>query len=94
MNDFRQSDIGDIELASGDLRWKDVIKQHQRDALLTGKGELAHAPNYGVGIADYLHENKPDDMLRIIRQELTKDGQVINSLSISGDGNIELDANY
>ncbi|MFV0365355.1 MAG: hypothetical protein ACK5JS_02480 [Mangrovibacterium sp.] len=45
-------------------------------------------------MADYLNENKPDDMLRAIRQELSKDGQKINSLSLSDDGNIELDANY
>ncbi len=94
MNDYKQTDAGDIELASGDIAWKDATKQHQHDTLLTSKGELAHAPNYGVGIADYLYENNQDDMFRVIRQELNKDGQVVNSLLVNGDGNIELDANY
>lgn len=94
MNDFKQTEDGDIDLSAGDFQWKDATKQHQRDVMLTGKGEMAHAPNYGVGIADYLNENNQDDLFRVIRQELSKDGQTVNSLSLSDDGNIELDANY
>lgn len=92
--DVAQQADGDIDLNTGDILWKDGTKQHQRDTLLTSKGELLDAPAYGAGITDYLQDNNSDDLFRRIRQELGKDGQTVSSLKINETGEIEIDANY
>ncbi len=93
MIDFRQNTDGDIDLSKGDVVYVESTVAHQRDLLLTGMGELKHAPTTGVGIHDFIHDENPTDMLRMIRKKFIQDGQTVNSVSV-GDEGLEIDAYY
>ena len=55
--------------------------QHQQHIIICQKGELKQSPDAGVGIEDYLLGDDEDDMVREVRSEFEKDGQVVNSIS-------------
>lgn len=80
MRDFIQDIDGDLNLDNGDIIMGEATLQHQRDCILTRAGSMKHAPARGVGVEDYFNDENQEDLLRKIRQELTKDGMKINQL--------------
>ncbi len=57
----------------------DVTKQNQRIIIMAEKGEIKEAPLLGVGIASFLDDDNPSELLREIRTNLRKDGQKVKS---------------
>lgn len=72
----------------------DVTRQNQRTILLAEKGEIKEAPTLGVGIASFLDDDSPSDLLREIRENLREDGQTVNSCGFGADGKLIIDAGY
>jgi len=91
--DIKHTEDGDIDFSGGDIFYDESTAQHQRDLLLTSKGELKESPERGIGSINYLNENSPADYLRAIRQEFTRDGMKIQALSMIG-GNLKIKAEY
>ncbi|MBN2814987.1 MAG: hypothetical protein JXQ80_12970 [Bacteroidales bacterium] len=94
MIDFRQDTNGDIDLTGGDIHYVESTVAHQRDLLLTAMGELKHAPTTGVGIHDFINDETPEAMLRMVRRKFIQDGMTVNSVKQNAAGQIEADAYY
>ncbi len=94
MIDFRQDTNGDIDLQKGDIHYVESTVAHQRDLLLTGMGELKHAPLSGVGIHDFLNNENPAAMLRMVRKKYIQDGMTVNSVVQNAAKQLEVDAYY
>ena len=84
---------GDIDLSSGDVRFGESTRQHQRDILAAHKGDFKTAPGVGVGLETFLRDENTADLAREIRTQMAKDGMTVNGLSFS-ENKLTLDANY
>lgn len=93
MRDFIQTATGDIDLSHGDIIMGEATQQHQRDIILTRPGSMKHAPGRGVGVEDYFNDDTAEDMLRKIRQEMTRDGIRVKAIK-EESGNITIDGYY
>lgn len=93
MRDIKQDNTGDIDLTNGCMQFADPTKQHQRDILLTRKGELKHAPLTGVGIDDYLNDDSPEALLREARKQFIRDGMKVEHISFN-NGKLLVNAHY
>lgn len=94
MIDFRQNIDGDIDLSKGDIKYVESTVAHQRDIIFTAPGELKFAPLTGVGIHDFINDENPADMLRMVRKKFIQDGQTVNSVQRNNEGQLEIDAYY
>ena len=72
----------------------DSTQQHQKHLLMAMPGDYKQSPLVGVGVADQLDDENPDDLLRAIRTTFVQDGMTVTGLSIASNGNIKVDANY
>ncbi len=72
----------------------DVTKQNQRTILLAEKGEIKEVPLIGVGIASYLDDDNPSELLREVRTNLREDGQKVRSCGFDTDGNLIIEGGY
>ena len=72
----------------------DVTRQNQRTLLLAEKGEIKESPTLGVGIASFLDDDNPSDLLREVRENLREDGQKVNSCGFNSIGKLVIDASY
>ena len=94
MIDFRQNTDGDIDLKKGDISYVESTVAHQRDLLITGAGELKFAPTAGVGIHDFINDENPAEMLRMVRKKFIQDGMTVKSVKKNNGGQLEIDAYY
>lgn len=72
----------------------DITRQNQLMLLASNKGDLKHAPLLGIGLVDYVNDERADNLLRETRSQLKRIGMNINKLGISPSGNLEIDADY
>ncbi|KAA6348032.1 hypothetical protein EZS27_004484 [termite gut metagenome] len=93
MTDIKQSGNGDIDLSTNDLFYSESTEQHQRDILLAGKGHFKETPLVGVSAIDYLNDESPDNFLRAVRKEFTRDGMKVKSLALKA-GELSINATY
>ena len=94
MIDFRQDTNGDIDLTGGDIHYVESTVAHQRDLLFTSMGELKHAPTAGAGVHDFINDENPEDLLRMVRRKFIQDGQTVNSVKVDATGQLVVDAWY
>jgi len=94
MLDFRQDTNGDIDLTGGDIHYVESTVAHQRDLLFASMGELKHAPTAGAGVHDFINDETPEAMLRMVRRKFIQDGMTVNSVKIGADGQLVVDAYY
>lgn len=93
MVDIAYTKDGDIQLETGDVVYIGSTGQHQRDILIANKGCYKESPAVGVGILGYLQDTDPENLLRSIRKEFTKDGMKVKSVGTE-NGQIKVDAEY
>lgn len=84
---------GHLQIHNGDFVVGEATKQHQRKLLITQKGEYKQHPLVGVGIANYLDDENPDDLLRETRKQFVQDGMAVNKLEVTATG-VGVDAEY
>ncbi len=72
----------------------DTTYQNQKILIISDKNEFKDAPMRGVGAKRYLEDHTPDALAREIRQEFTIDGMTVESIKISSEGAIEVEAFY
>lgn len=82
MIDIQHTSNGDIDLMAGDLLYTESTAQHQRDILLSGKGHYKESPETGVDAMEYVNDNEPENLLRSIRKEFTRDGMKVTKVSM------------
>lgn len=71
----------------------DVTEQNQRIILFAEKGEIKSAPLMGVGLASYLDDENPSELLREIRINLREDGQKVRQCGFV-DGKLKIVGGY
>lgn len=71
----------------------DVLRQNQALLLTLHPGELKEAPVVGVGIGHMLLDHNPLQWRALIREQLERDGQTVESITMK-DGVIDIAANY
>lgn len=91
--DLQHTPEGDIDLATGDLIYSDSKEQHQKDILLADKGHYKERPEIGVGTINFINDNNPENFLRSVRKELSKDGMKVRQVRIK-QGKLTIDADY
>jgi hypothetical protein len=84
----------DVTLKDGDFAVGDATYQHQAILLQAGAGEIKQYPTAGVGVEGYLLDENPATLLREIRSQFTKDGMQVSKVSISPDGQLDINAQY
>jgi hypothetical protein len=72
--DIKYTKTGDLDLSSGDIKYADGTEQHKLTTFLSGKGELKERPDLGVGVADYLMDENPSELLRECRRQCERIG--------------------
>lgn len=72
----------------------DVTSQNQNTILLAEKGEIKNSPLLGVGIASYLDDESPSELLREVRINLRIDGQKIRSCGFDDNGKLIIQGGY
>ncbi len=87
---------GDLVIGpDNDLAVGESTGQHQQDIILSAKGHLKFAPVLGVGLTGFLSDQTTlPGLSGQIRVELDRDGQDVNHVAISNDGQIAIDAYY
>ena len=83
----------DGKIVSG-LQVGDVTRQNQRTIIIAQKGEVKEVPTMCVGLASFLDDDDPSDLLREIRANLREDGQTVNSCGFNSIGKLVVDASY
>lgn len=72
----------------------DTTFQNQELIVLAEKGEFKESPAKGVGVNSFLDDENPDNLLRAIRTELSKEGMEVRFLGFDRDGKLVIDAKY
>lgn len=93
MEDILLDENGRLQQANGDLVKGNSDVQHQRIILSCNKGSIRHAPSLGVGMADAILDENPDNLLIAIRKEFSKDGMTVNTMNLDR-GKLQIDAAY
>lgn len=94
MTDFKIDENGDLDISGNDLVTTESTLQHQADIIWSEKGWWHFTAPLGVGLQQWLNESGTSPSLaRVIRQELERDGQSVESVSINQDG-IIINATY
>ena len=94
MNDYlRDETTGAMLIRNGDFVVGDATKQHQRSLIMNHKGEYKQYPETGVGIANYLDDENPDDMMREVRRQLVQDDLTVEQMRVTATG-LQIDAHY
>lgn len=93
MYDIVHTEEGDIYLKQGDIQYGACCGQHQKDILIAGKGHYKENPAGGVGAVDYLQDTCPENLLRAIYREFTRDGMKVENVKAE-NGQIKAIASY
>lgn len=72
----------------------DVTGQNQNIILLAEKGDIKNAPLLGVGIASYLDDESPSELLREVRINLRMDGQKVRACGFDDNGKLIIQGGY
>ena len=89
-----EDDSGDIQVKNGDMVIGDATFQHQQDLLSASEGEYKADPLVGVGLAEFLDDEGPSDMMKKIRVQFGQDGMNVKTARINESGKMEIDAVY
>lgn len=94
MKDLKIDSEGSLVIVNGDLAIGESDLQHQSDIMWAEKGWWHFRPDLGVALQQWINESgTAPTLVRVIRQELERDGAAVNSVAVNGDG-ITIDASY
>jgi len=85
---------GTAQIEGGDFAVGLSDMQHASLLINSEKGEFRHQPLLGVGVANYINDERPATLLRqAIRTNLEADSATVGELTVVG-GNVNLEVNY
>lgn len=92
MRDLMLND-GDFLLEGQDLVIGESTTQHQQQLLLTYPGEWKQNPLTGVGLTDWLNDERSRDLVTEIRRQFKSDGMTVAEIGYE-QGKLKIDAEY
>jgi hypothetical protein len=84
MIDYLNDENDDLMISGGDFVRGESNRQQQRKLLLAEPGEYKQAPTATVGLAGYLNDDDPSELLRDIRLKFSADGMKVQQLGFVG----------
>jgi hypothetical protein len=93
MRDYLLGDDGDLIIKDGDFVFDEPTLDNQRLLLLCEKGENKSAPLTGVGARSWQDDEGPQDFIREIRRQYTRDGMKVKRIEVV-NGQLQIDASY
>jgi hypothetical protein len=85
----------DLMISDGDFVVGESTKQHQLCLLTAEPGNYKQSPTLGVGAFSFINDDETLQNLKAaIQKTFEADGMIIDHLSITADGNIDVEANY
>lgn len=93
VQDILIDEDNDLIVVDGDFKIEDSIEQHQKCILLAAPGDYKQKPIMGVNIFHWLNDERPEDMMREIRLQLSDDGMKVKKIS-NLNNKIEIDAHF
>jgi hypothetical protein len=94
MIDLKFDETGDIDISTDDIQYTESTLQHQRDLIIAHQGHYKEVPTVGVGAINYLNDENPDNFLRTVRKEFSKDGMKVKKVAITVGGQLNINAAY
>jgi len=93
-NDIRIDQQFDLVFEDGDFALGDSTEQNQMLILLSVPGEFKQFPTIGVGLEDYLNDERPGNLMESIRKNFLLDGMHLKRFTITEKGELDIDAAY
>jgi hypothetical protein len=84
----------DLEIKDGDFNIGEVTDQNQKLILISVPGDFKESPSLGVGLEDYLNDERPGDLRDVIRRNLVADGMYVQAITINEKGELDIKAEY
>lgn len=94
MIDIKFDEAGDVDVSINDIQYTESTLQHQRDLIIAQQGYYKESPVVGVGAINYLNDESPDNFLRTVRKEFTRDGMKVKKVTITVGGQLNINATY
>lgn len=85
MIDIKFDKEGDVDISADDIQYVESTSQHQRDLIIAQRGHYKEMPGVGVGAINFIHDEDPENFLRTIRKEFTRDGMKVERVAFSGN---------
>lgn len=85
MMDIKLDSEGDVVVASGDFVIVESKAEHNKNLILSSKGEFTEFPTVCVGAINYVDDENPHDLIRAITAELQRDGMDVKSVAMEGE---------
>lgn len=92
VGDILLSEDFDLKVDNGDLVIGESTAQHQQCLLMAKKGDIKQAPTVGVDVFNEIDDERPEDLMRQIRLQFSKDGMKVDKLQVeqTANGKIKL----
>jgi hypothetical protein len=85
----------DLAIVAGDLVVGLSQYQHVKHLLEAEKGYYKFSPLSGVGFSNILNDEfDSEEVLRLVRFEVERDGFKVSKLTFTNDGKIDIDGDY
>lgn len=84
---------GDLLFLHHDLVVDESTLQHQQLLLITQPGEWKTSPLAGVGLTDWLNDERNGDLVTEVRRQFKSDGMTVSEIEYA-DGKLKIDADY
>lgn len=84
----------DLELRDGDLLIGASDNQHTEHILIADKGQYKGVPEIGVGITNMLNDETVTEFLIDAKKNLQYDGQTVQDILFTEDGQLEVKSHY
>ncbi|MEG2495643.1 MAG: hypothetical protein RSB32_08105 [Mucinivorans sp.] len=94
MIDIKQTPDGDIDLATGDIALIEPTEQHKADILMADQGDYKESPLTGVGLMEHINSENDGGLLRVVAQQMRRDGIKITQVGYDENGDLIIDGTY
>lgn len=93
--DYLEDTAGDLIIREGDFSLGESTSQHQKDLLISDKGQYKAFPTVGVGIEGWLNDDVNfAELERIVVGEFENDGMRVGQINIREIENAVINAEY
>lgn len=92
--DIGLQDHNELDIVQGDFAIIDSALEHPLQLLWAQKGDFKEQPQIGVGIAQYIDDEDFSTLLRAISIALVQDGMQVQSIQVTTNGQLNINAHY